>query len=260
MPPFSFSELKDFLDTKYLLYNHESFIADDPISIPRIFSLKQDIEIAGFLAASISWGQRPVILRNCMSLLERMGMSPFDFVLNFKANDLKPFDNFAHRTFNGTDCKYFLLSLQHIYRHKGGLNHIFFDSLNVHNFDIANTISMFRQQFFELPYPTRTIKHVADPLSNSAAKRICMYLRWMVRKDENGVDFGIWSNIAPSVLAIPLDVHSARVARSLRLLQRKQNDWKSVIELTNKLREFDPNDPVKYDFALFGLGINEKFQ
>ena len=213
MTPFSFSELKDFLDTKYVLYNQESFIADDPISIPRIFSLKEDIEIAGFLAASISWGQRPVILRNCMSLLERMDMSPFDFVSNFRANDLKLFDSFVHRTFNGTDCKYFLRSLQHIYRCKGGLSSIFFDHLNVHNLAVGSAISKFRQQFFELPYPIRTIKHVADPVSNSAAKRICMYLRWMVRKDENNVDFGIWNNISPSVLAIPLDVHSARVAR-----------------------------------------------
>ncbi len=252
-------DLRDFLETKYNFYNQSYFIHNDPIAIPHSFTLKEDIEISGFLVATIAWGQRSTILRNGNRLIELMDNSPYDFVLNFKPKDLKVFDTFVHRTFNSIDCKYFLIALQHIYRRKGGLNKVFLDSLNVHNCNIGLAISTFRQTFFSLSYPKRSLKHISDPTKNSSAKRICMFLRWMVRRDKN-VDFGIWTNISPGILAIPLDIHTGRVSRSLGLLERKQNDWKAVMELTTNLRKFDPLDPVKYDFALFGLGINEKFR
>lgn len=251
-------DLRDFLEVKYHLYNQSYFIYNDPIVIPHSFTHKEDIEIAGFLVATIAWGQRSTILKNGFRLIELMGNSPYDFILNFKSKDLRNFDTFVHRTFNSIDCKYFLKALQHIYKKKGGLNKLFYDSLNVHNGDVGYAISTFRKTFFSLNYPERTLKHISDPIKNSSAKRMCMFLRWMVRRDKN-VDFGIWTNISPKVLAIPLDVHSGRVSRSLGLLERKQNDWKAVMELTSNLRKFDPFDPVKYDFALFGLGINEKF-
>lgn len=241
------------------MYNNPLFIDNDPISIPHRYKVKEDIELAGFLVATISWGKRSTIIKNSLRLLKLMDESPFDFVLNFKRSDLNVFDSFVHRTFNGNDCKCFLMALQRIYRENGGLNQIFFDNLNVHNQDIGLIISAFRKQFFDTEYPVRSHKHIGDPLKNSSAKRICMFLRWMVRSDENGVDFGIWRNISSEVLAIPLDTHSGKVARSLGLLNRTQNDWKAVMELTKNLRKFDFSDPVKYDFALFGLGINEKF-
>ena len=253
------SELKEFLDEKVLLYNHPRFIQTDPISIPHQFSKKEDIEISGFLTSTIAWGQRATILQNSNMLLNFMNETPHDFILNFSNKNLKPFQNFVHRTFNGTDCIYFLKALQKIYREKNSLETLFtshFDELNDPDFKAA--IFKCRSYFFSLPHPARTLKHFANPVDGSAAKRINMFLRWLIRKDSNGVDFGLWK-LKSSHLTCPLDVHSARVARKLGLLKRKQNDWKAAVELTSQLRNFDPNDPVKYDFALFGLGVFEKF-
>lgn len=253
------SETFDFLESKYHQYNNVSFIEKDPIFIPHQFSKKEDIEIAAFLTSTIAWGQRKTILNNSIKLLELMDHTPFEFVTSFTQQDLKKFNNFTHRTFNGIDCSCFLLSLQQIYLKHEGLESVFTQSLNVSNCSIANQISNFRKTFFQLSHSSRTLKHISDPLKNSSAKRICMFLRWMVRKDQNGVDFGIWNSIPTSCLAIPLDVHSSRIARNLSLLSRTQNDWKAVMELTEALKLYDFNDPVKYDFALFGTGVNEKF-
>lgn len=252
------SVIKTFLDEKALQYNSASFIHSDPVSIPHLFSLKEDIEIAGFLAATIAWGQRPVILKNASRLMEWMDNSPHDFILHFKSPDLRPFRKFVHRTFNGTDCVYFLRALQHIYKHHGGLEKLFTAGISKGDSDLLPAIVHARKTFFKLPHQQRTEKHFSDPASGAAAKRINMFLRWMVRKDDCGVDFGIW-NISAALLSCPLDVHSARVARKLGLLTRKQNDWKAVEELTSSLRKLDPLDPVKYDIALFGLGVFEKF-
>lgn len=249
-------ELKDFLDLKYQQFNTTSFIENDPVLIPHLFTKKEDIEIAGFLAATIAWGQRKTIINNAQKLIHWMDEAPFDFVKNAGAADFKPFNSFVHRTFNGVDCVYFMKSLQNIYLHHGGLEAAFSKGINARDETILNGISNFRSIFFELKHPSRTLKHVSDPLSGSSSKRLCMYLRWLVRKDEFGVDFGLWKKIKMSQLCMPLDVHTGNVSRQLGLLSRKQNDWKSVIELTNKLKEFDPFDPVKYDFALFGLGVS----
>lgn len=246
-----FEQLKDLLNSKVDLYNQKDFIINDPISIPHIFTKKEDIEIAGFLSATIAWGNRKSILKNANKLMNLMDMSPFDFVTGFKDTDLKPFEKFIHRTFNNDDCIYFLWSLKNIYQNHNGLEEVFSKNGN-----IKDSIIYFRNIFFELDFPSRTSKHIANPAKNSSAKRINMFLRWMVRKDNNGVDFGIWNKIKPAALLCPLDVHSGRVARSLGILQRKQNDWKAVEELTENLRKFDSTDPVKYDYALFGMGVN----
>lgn len=252
------SEIKSFLDEKYRLYASPSFIEHDPIQIPHRYSTKEDIEIAGFLTASLAWGQRPMIIRFVGKLLNRMGESPYEFILNATSNEFEALSDFYYRTFNGTDCIAFLHSLQRIYLQHGGLERVFFDGYN--NTDsVAGGISHFREVFIGANFPKRTEKHISNPLSGSAAKRLNMYLRWMVRPNTEGVDFGIWSEIPPSALMLPLDVHTSRVARALGLLSRKQNDWKAVEEVTQNLRTFDPTDPVKYDFALFGLGAFEKF-
>ncbi len=255
-------ELKSFLDLKFDQYNTLDFIPEDPISIPHRFSIKQDIEIAGFLAATLAWGQRPVIIRNSLNLLERMDHSPFDFILNAKEQEINTFKDFKHRTFNGEDCIHFLQSLQRVYKSEDSLDD-YFSKLRLklkqnHN-DIANVLSIFKKSFLGEDYTGRTSKHIADPLKGSTAKRLNMFFRWMVRKDSKGIDFGIWYSIKPSELYCPLDVHTARISRELGLLTRKQNDWKSVDELTKSLRRLDPEDPVKYDIALFGLGVNEDF-
>ncbi len=255
---FRHDELKDFLEEKYRLYNKPQFIELDPVSIPHRFSKKEDIEIAGFLAATIAWGQRPVILKNADSLLKMMENSPHDFILNFKKPDLTPFKKFIHRTFNGTDCTFFLSSLQNIYREHESLESLFRKSQNKNSTDYKEAITGWRNAFFSLQHQERTKKHFADPNRGSAAKRINMFLRWMIRKDNYGVDFGIWK-LNPALLTCPLDVHSARVARKLKLLKRKNNDWQAAVELSDNLRKFDAGDPVKYDFALFGLGVFEKF-
>ena len=256
------NELQDFLNEKYDLYNNLTFIETDPITIPHLFSKKEDIEIAGFLTATIAWGQRITIINNATRMMKLMGSSPYDFVMSAKEKDLKRFNDFVHRTFNGTDAIFFMKSLQNIYKKHGGLEHVFTTAPSITETQrVLEGIMHFRQSFFSLPYPSRSGKHVSNPSENSSAKRLCMYLRWMVRMDKRGVDFGIWDSagLKPSDLMCPLDVHSGNVARKLGLLKRTQNDWKAVEELTGNLRRFDSNDPVKYDFALFGLGVFEKF-
>jgi uncharacterized protein (TIGR02757 family) len=252
------SELKDFLDEKVEKYDRPDFIGSDPISIPHQFSNKEDIEIAGFLAATIAWGQRVTIINNANKLMKLMGNSPYDFVMSAKEKDLKSFEGFVHRTFNSTDAIFFMRSLQNIYKKHDGLQKAFEIKKGE---DLLTGITNFRQLFFSIPHPSRTEKHVSNPAENSSAKRLCMYLRWMVRNDKKGVDFGIWNNgnLTPAVLMCPLDVHSGNVARKLGLLKRSQNDWKAVEELTINLRKLDAKDPVKYDFALFSLGVFEKF-
>ena len=251
------TELKEFLDEKVILYNNTSFIESDPIQIPHQFSLKEDIEIAGFLVATIAWGNRKSIINNGKRLIDIMGNSPFDFVMNYSEKETERLSGFVHRTFNDIDLAYFMKALQHIYLNLDGLEKVFADSSDEHSMQPA--IHKFKQIFFSLPHEPRTEKHVSDPLKNSAAKRINMFLRWMVRKDTTGVDFGIWNSVSPSKLSCPLDVHSGNVARKLGLLNRKQNDGKALFQLDTALRELDPVDPVKYDFALFGLGVFEGF-
>ncbi|MDA9343773.1 TIGR02757 family protein [Algibacter sp.] len=251
------SELKDFLDTKVIQYNNPKFIESDPIQIPHKFNKKEDIEIAGFLTATISWGNRKSIINNANRLMELLDDSPFDFVMNHQETDLEKLQSFVHRTFNGNDCKQFIKSLQYIYSNHNGLENLF--AKHAEKDSLQPSISNFKNTFFEIEHLQRTEKHVSDPLKNSAAKRINMFLRWMVRHDNAGVDFGIWKNISPSLLSCPLDVHSGNVARKLGLLKRKQNDAKALLELDTALRKLDSKDPVKYDFALFGLGVFEGF-
>ncbi|WP_394331356.1 TIGR02757 family protein [Neotamlana sedimentorum] len=252
----SILDLKDFLDEKVETYNNPKFIESDPIQIPHTFSKKEDIEIAGFLTATIAWGNRKSIINNAKKLMALLDNAPHDFVINHNEADLKKLEPFVHRTFNGIDCITFISALQNIYLNHNGLEHLFY-KLNQNNLQIA--ISKFKTVFFEVEHLQRTQKHISDPLKKSAAKRINMYLRWMIRKDNAGVDFGIWDSLSPSELSCPLDVHSGNVARKLGLLSRKQNDAKALNELDVNLRILDKNDPVKYDFALFGLGVFEKF-
>jgi uncharacterized protein (TIGR02757 family) len=251
-------DIKEFLDEKVIQYNSQNFIESDPIQVPHQFSKKEDIEIAGFLTASISWGQRVSIIKNAFRLINLMDNDPHNFIINASESDLKSFKYFVHRTFQGIDCVFFIQSLKNIYINHNGLERVF-----TSNFKESESISAsligFRKIFFEIPYPKRTLKHISDVSSGASAKRLNMYLRWMVRKDSQNVDFGHWKNIPASALHIPLDIHTGNVARKLMLLSRKQNDWKAVEELTSNLRQFDPEDPVKYDYALFGLGAFEKF-
>jgi uncharacterized protein (TIGR02757 family) len=249
--------LKPLLDEKAALYNQPFFIETDPISVPHRFSRKEDIEIAGFLVATIAWGQRKSIIISGLRLMEFMEWQPADFILNFSEKDLKPFSGFVHRTFNYADLEFFLYSLKNIYQEHGGLEQCFTKHF-INTGSIKDAIIGFRKVFFGIPHPLRTLKHVSDPGTGSAAKRLNMYLRWMIRRDEAGVDFGLWKGISPAQLYCPLDLHSGRVARMLGLLKRKQNDWKAVEELTANLRKFKPEDPVLYDFALFGIGVFEK--
>ena len=251
------SELKDFLDEKVLQYNTLDFIESDPVQIPHLFSQKEDIEIAGFLSATIAWGNRKMIIKNSHKMMDLMGNAPYDFVMSHSENDLEQLQTFVHRTFNGQDFTGFIRGLKNIYENHNGLEAVYTKNQELEN--MQKSIHEFKKTFFEIPHHYRTQKHISDPLNNSAAKRINMYLRWMVRQDTKGVDLGIWKSISPASLSCPLDVHSGNVARKLGLLTRKQNDGKALAELDLKLREFDVNDPVKYDFALFGLGVFEKF-
>ena len=251
-------ELFDFLEEKYDLYNRVGFIESDPVFIPHLFTTREDREIAGFLSATIAWGQRITIINNGKRLMQLMDNSPYHFIMECDPED-PALNSFVHRTFNSTDLSYFILALRNIYKKHGGLEAVFSKGSGKASFTLETSIVNFRNVFFELDHPKRTTKHVSNPGEGSSAKRISMYLRWMVRNDNRGVDFGIWNKIKPLQLMIPLDVHSGRVARRLGLLERKQDDWKAVLELTEKLKSFDPKDPVKYDFALFGLGVNEKF-
>ncbi len=250
-------ELKEFLDFKVEQYNTPEFIETDPVQIPHLFSRKEDIEISGFLTATISWGNRKSILKNANAMMELLDHAPYDFVMQHSENDLEKLQHFVHRTFNGSDLAYFLRAFKNIYDTYGGLENIFSKYSNKESLQPA--IHEFKKIFFELPHEVRTQKHVSDPLKNSAAKRINMFLRWMVRNDKNGVDFGIWESISPAKLSCPLDVHSGNVARKLGLLERKQNDAKALAELDKNLRKMDPVDPVKYDYALFGLGVFENY-
>ncbi len=254
----SITALKSFLDEKSDFYNQPGFIKDDPISIPHQFTLKEDIEIAGFLTAIIAWGNRKSIINNANRLMGMMDFAPFEFIVGMEEYDLKKFSSYVHRTFNGIDCIFFLRSLSNIYKFHGGLETVFSEPIQ-NGLSIKGSIINFRHIFFQLPHLHRTEKHIANPLTNSSAKRLNMFLRWMVRNDNRGVDFGIWQKIKPADLYCPLDVHSSNVARKLGLLNRKSNDWTAVENLTAILRKMNPDDPVKYDFALFGLGVNEKF-
>jgi uncharacterized protein (TIGR02757 family) len=249
-------QLKPFLDEKVHLYNQFKFIATDPISIPHKFQKKEDIEIVGFLIATIAWGNRKSILKNGEQLCQILQFAPYDFIMNHSPKDLDACLGFVHRTFNANDLKYFMTALKHIYNNYGGLEAVFSKQGEG---TLQTSIHKFKRIFFELEHQPRTEKHVSDPYKNSAAKRINMYLRWMVRHDNNGVDFGIWKSLSTSSLSCPLDVHSGRIARELGLLKRTQNDAKAVLELDQNLRILDPKDPVKYDFALFGLGAFESF-
>ncbi len=240
-------ELKEFLDSKVTQYNKPKFIETDPIQIPHQFNKKEDIEISAFLTATIAWGNRKSIINNAKKLMLLLDSSPYDFVVNHEDLDLERLLPFIHRTFNGDDCIQFIKSLQHIYMDHNGLEAVFVKHAQANS--LQNSIHYFKQYFFEIEHLNRTQKHISDPLRNSAAKRINMFLRWMVRNDNAGVDFGIWSSLSPAQLSCPLDVHSGNVARKLGLLNRKQNDAKAVKELDTNLRNLDIQDPVKYDLS-----------
>lgn len=254
----NFSDLKIFLDEKADIYNHPDFIENDPIQIPHQFSVKQDIEIAGFITATISWGNRKSIIKSAEKMMNLMGNSPYDFVQNFNQKD---WDNIekksVHRTFNTNDLHFFLRSLQLIYSEQESLENLFL--LNAEENNMYHAIERFRNQFLQIEIDHRAKKHISSTYKNSAAKRLMMFLRWMVRKDNRNVDFGIWENINPKFLSIPLDVHTGNIARKLGIIQRTQNDWKTVEEMDLVLRSFDALDPAKYDFALFGLGVSGDF-
>lgn len=249
-------ELQFFLDKKVALYNTEAYIESDPIQIPHRFNKKEDIEIASFLTSTIAWGQRKAIIKNASFLMELMENTPYDFVLNASVGEVQQVQQFVHRTFNGIDCDYFIYSLRNIYKKHSGLENVFNEGFIVDN-NVFSAIKYFRNVFFELEHDKHVEKHVSDVRTGSAAKRINMMLRWLVRADECGVDFGIWKSIPMSSLMLPLDVHVGDVSRALGLLNRKQNDWKALEELMTTMRLFDPNDPVKYDYALFGIGVFE---
>ena len=250
------TDLKEFLDSRVEMYNQHGFIENDPIVIPHEYSKPQDIEITGFWAAVLAWGQRVTIINKCRELFALMDGSPHDFILNHSEQDLKKLLDFKHRTFNTTDTLYFIRFLNHHYSKHDSLEDLFVTNGG----DMESALINFHNSFFSLDlYPERTRKHIPTPARNSACKRMNMFLRWMVRKDEKGVDFGLWDRISPADLICPCDLHVDRVARKLGLITRKQTDWRTAVELTESLREFDPDDPVKYDYALFGLGIEERY-
>ncbi len=248
--------LKRFLDEKVDLYNRPQFIKDDPIQIPHRFAKLQDVEIMGFWTAVLAWGQRKTIINKANELVELMDGAPHDFMVNHSERDRKRFLEFKHRTFQATDTLYFLEFLQHFYKNNNTLETAFSQFINENDETIEKGLIGFHDLFFSLDVaPQRTRKHIATPTRKSTCKRLNMFLRWMVRDDDKGVDFGLWKAIKPSQLLMPLDVHVERVGRKLGVLTRKQRDWKAVLELTQNLREYDPEDPVKYDFALFGMGV-----
>jgi uncharacterized protein (TIGR02757 family) len=256
--------LKEFLDRKVREYNNISFIAGDPVSVPHRYSTKQDIEIAAFFAAIFAWGNRTTIINKSIELMQLMDNSPHQFILQHREIDRKRFEQFCHRTFNATDLLYFISFLQTHYKKYKSLEDAFIPPDGINNSDktevVEASLNYFYNYFFSLEHvPSRTRKHIAAPAKNSGCKRLNMFLRWMVRNDGNGVDFGIWKKLAPSSLIIPLDLHVARVAKRFGLLDRPHSDWLSALALTRKLKAFDPDDPVKYDYALFALGVIEKF-
>lgn len=248
--------LKEFLDKKVKEYNCPAFIKADPIAIPHLFTQKQDIEIAGFFAAVFAWGNRTTIIAKSKELMQRLDTAPYEFIKSHQAKDLKKLKGFKHRTFHEDDLYYFIEFLHRHYLTYDSLECAFFPS---HNHDAEQGLIHFKSYFFSFEHLKRTEKHISSPLQKSTCKRLNMFLRWMVRNDKNGVDFGLWKNISPSQLICPIDVHVARVAKKLGLLKRKQVDWLAAVELTDALRQLDKNDPVKYDFALFNLGVIEKF-
>ncbi len=247
-------DLKEFLEEKYLEYNNKTFVEFDPIKIPHYFTKKEDIEISAFLTSIISWGNRKMIIKNAKDLMNKMDSSPYDFIINSNQKDIESID-FCHRTFNSIDLHFFIKSLKNIYKNHEGLEKIF--SFNYDDKWLFKNIQYLKEIFFSIDHPIRTKKHISDPSKGSACKRINMFLRWMVRKDTHGIDFGIWSQISPSKLSCPLDTHTNRIGRKLGLIKRKQNDIKTLKELDLKLRKFDEKDPVKYDYALFSIGIND---
>lgn len=266
------TDIKAFLDAKVDQYNRPEFIENDPIVIPHSFTEKQDIEIMGFWAAILAWGQRVTIINKCRQLIELMDGAPYDFIMNHQEPDLKKLLSFKHRTFNDVDTLYFISFFRRHFEQFDSLEDAFLPSgqpeetsRNAKNSALEGwgaelSLNHFRSYFFSLPdYPHRTKKHISSPSQKSTCKRLNMFLRWMVRKDNNGVDFGIWDRIKPARLIMPCDLHVDRVARRLKLITRKQTDWQTAVELTEHLRDFDPLDPVKYDFALFGLGIEERW-
>ncbi|HAW20719.1 MAG TPA: TIGR02757 family protein [Flavobacteriales bacterium] len=245
-------ETQEVLENAYQAFAKPNFIESDPIQIPARFTTKEDIEISGFIAATIAWGQRPTIIRNANRLIELMDGAPSDFIRNHESSDRERFSGFVHRTFNDIDAMYFLEALQHLYTVQNGLEGAF-DS----NGSVKERIAGFHHTFFGIPHLDRTKKHVSNPEKGSSAKRLNMFLRWMVRPNKEGIDFGIWKSISPSELMMPLDVHTGNVGRKLGLLKRKQNDWKAVEELTASLRLLDPIDPIRFDLALFAMGVNK---
>ena len=251
---------KDFLNSKVKEYNKSSFIKADPVCIPHLFTKKQDIEIAGFFAAIFAWGNRTTIINKSKELMQLMDNAPHDFCLHHTDNDLIKLLSFKHRTFNPTDLLYFVSFFNMHYSKHPTLETAFTKGMHKNDTTIEGALNGFYNYFFSLnDVPARTLKHIASPNKNSSCKRLNMYLRWMVRKDKCGVDFGLWKNISPAQLVIPLDVHVARVARHFKLLHRKATDWQTAIELTNELKKMDAKDPAKYEFALFGLGVLEKY-
>lgn len=252
-------QIKELLDEKHERYNNRQFIEHDPVSVPHLFHKKEDIEIAGFLAATIAWGNRKSIISNANRLMGWMDHAPHAFLTQAGPKELKPFEAFVHRTFNGTDCLFFLRSLKNIYLKHGGLEATF-TCPEKPGAGLQHHIAHFRSVFLKTAHQPRSEKHLSNPLQKSSAKRLCMFLRWMVREDRRGVDFGIWKNLSPAQLCLPLDVHTGHVSRTLGLLQRRQNDWQAVEEVTAVLRSLDPNDPVKYDFALFGMGVDKTLE
>ena len=244
--------LKEFLDKKVIEFENINFIKNDPIQIPHRFVKKKDIEISAFLTAMLSWGRRETIIKNSLHLMNIMDNSPYDYILNHSEIDLKKIINFKHRTFNESDLKVFIKALKNIYINHSGLEKCF----ETNEQKVYNVITNFKLKFFEKYQVSRTHKHISEPRNGSACKRIMMFLRWMVRSKNKGVDFEIWKSLKPSQLYCPLDIHSARVSRKLGLIKRKNNDWKTLIELDENLTKFCPYDPAKYDFALFGIGIN----
>lgn len=267
IPCFIFADLasmnqaafKKFLDQKAAQYNNPLFIGSDPIFVPHQFEKLQDREIAGFFAAILAWGHRKIILKNALHLTALMDGSPHDFILHHEEKDLKRFLHFRHRTFNATDLLYCIYFFREYYTLHDSLETAFSSHLRPGDETVENALAGFRNTFFAHEHPQRSEKHISNPAKNSACKRLNMFLRWMVRHDEQGVDFGIWKSIAPSQLVCPLDIHVSRVAKRFGLLQSDQVSWKAAVSLTDELRIFDAGDPVKYDFALFGLGVEERF-
>ena len=255
----SHETLLEFLNFKYDQFNCSDFIQDDPVCIPHRYSFQQDIEISGFIAAILAWGNRKSIINSCDKIMGLMGNSPYDFVLNYSAEKTKLLSGIKHRTFNEFDLNVFLLCLKNLYQKHSSMEELFVELFKI-NSDFGMAIAGFKKAFLGEYISTRTQKHLSNPAINSSAKRLCMYLRWMVRKDDKGVDLGIWNkSISPAILHLPLDVHTGNISRKLGLLTRTQNDWKAVQEVTNQLKILCPEDPIKYDFALFGLGAIEKF-